>query len=68
MGTVVFAIHSPTQVGCASRDPKEEKKEMENNRRNDMKIPVKFQMSVTSLIKDYLKPLALILINGYKNE
>ena len=61
MGTVVFAIHSPTQVGGASRAPKEEKKEMENNRRNDMKIPVKFQMSDTSLLNELFKTACIDL-------
>ncbi len=61
MGTVVFAIHSPTQVGCASRDPKEEKKEMETNRRNDMKIPVKFQMSDTFRLNELFKTACIDL-------
>ena len=41
---------------------------MENNRRNDMNLPVRLQMSDASLLKDFLKPLALILINGYKDK
>jgi hypothetical protein len=58
---VVFAIHSPTQVGGASRDPKEEKKELENNRRNDMKISVKFQMSNTFHLNELFKTACIDL-------
>jgi hypothetical protein len=61
MGTIVFAIHSPTQVGGASQDPKEEKKAMNNNCWNEKNVPKRLQMSDPSLLKELFKTACIDL-------
>jgi hypothetical protein len=61
MGTIVFAIHSPTQVGGTSHDPKEEKKAMKNDGRHDKNVPMRFQMSASSLLKELFKTACIDL-------
>jgi hypothetical protein len=61
MGTIIFTIHSPTQVRGTSHDPKEDKKTKGKDGRNDVREPVRFQISNTSFLKELFETACIDL-------